>query len=92
MLPTRKASWAPESPIVWIVSMSIDPRNLSRPEGLNLIPPGATLDAYVTVLRQPTGNPIDFLGLAMNSLKIAVGASLVTVMLGVFAAYAFSRL
>jgi arabinogalactan oligomer/maltooligosaccharide transport system permease protein len=79
-------------PIVWIVSMSIDPRNLSRPEGLNLIPPGATLDAYVTVLRQPTGNPIDFLGLAMNSLKIAVGASLVTVMLGVFAAYAFSRL
>ena len=27
-------------PIVWIFSMSVDPRNLSRPDGLNLIPPG----------------------------------------------------
>ena len=27
-------------PIVWIFSMSIDPRGLFRPDGLNLIPPG----------------------------------------------------
>src|SRR5688500_7314397 len=79
-------------PIVWIVSMSIDPRNLSRPDGLNLIPPGASFDSYGEVIAQPTGNPIDFLGLAMNSLKIALGSSVVTVMLGVLAAYAFSRL
>ena len=29
-------------PLVWIFSMSLDPRNLSRPDGLNLIPPGAS--------------------------------------------------
>jgi arabinogalactan oligomer/maltooligosaccharide transport system permease protein len=79
-------------PIVWIVSLSLDPRNLARPDGLNLIPPGASLDAYISVLQQPTGNPIDFLGLAFNSVKIALGASVATVLLGVLAAYAFSRL
>ncbi len=79
-------------PIVWVVSMSIDPRNISRPDALTLIPPGASLNAYATVLAQPTGNPIDFLGLMGNSLKIAVGSSVLSVGLGVTAAYAFSRL
>lgn len=79
-------------PIVWIVSMSLDPRNLARPDGLNLIPPGASLDAYARVISQPTSNPIGFLDLMLNSLKIAVGASLFAVAVGVTAAYAFSRL
>jgi arabinogalactan oligomer/maltooligosaccharide transport system permease protein len=78
-------------PLVWVVSMSLDPRNLSRPDGLNLIPPGATLDAYVAVINRPTSNPIDFLGLTLNSFKIAVGSSVIAVLLGVTAAYAFSR-
>ena len=79
-------------PVVWIISMSIDPRNLSRPDGLNLIPPGASLDAYGAVLNQPTSNPISFIELAFNSLKVAVSSSVVSVLLGVTAAYAFSRL
>jgi arabinogalactan oligomer/maltooligosaccharide transport system permease protein len=79
-------------PIVWIVSMSLDPRNLSRPDGLNLIPPGASLDAFQKVITQPTTNPISFLELALNSLKIAVGSSVVAVAIGITAAYAFSRL
>ena len=79
-------------PLVWVVSMSLDPRNLSRPDGLNLIPPGATLDAYFKVIAQPTSNPISFLGLALNSLKIAIGSSIIAVLLGITAAYAFSRL
>jgi arabinogalactan oligomer/maltooligosaccharide transport system permease protein len=79
-------------PIVWIVSMSIDPRNLARPDGLSLIPPGASLVAYGKVLAQPTENPISFLGLAFNSLKIAIGSSIVSVGIGIIAAYAFSRL
>lgn len=79
-------------PIVWVVSLSLDPRNLARPDGLNLIPPGASLDAYIRVLEKPTSNPIDFLGLTLNSLKIALGSSVATVFLGVLAAYAFSRL
>jgi arabinogalactan oligomer/maltooligosaccharide transport system permease protein len=79
-------------PIVWIVSMSLDPRNLSRPEGLDLIPPGASLDAFRKVISQPTSNPISFIELALNSLKIAIGSSVVAVGIGITAAYAFSRL
>jgi arabinogalactan oligomer/maltooligosaccharide transport system permease protein len=79
-------------PLAWIFSMALDPRNLARPEGLDLIPPGASLDAFAKVIAQPTSNPIDFLGLALNSLKIAIGSSVIAVALGITAAYAFSRL
>ena len=79
-------------PMIWILSMSVDPRNLARPDGLNLIPPGASLDAYIKVIQQPTSNPISFVELAFNSLKIAVGTSAIGVALGITAAYAFSRL
>jgi arabinogalactan oligomer / maltooligosaccharide transport system permease protein len=79
-------------PIIWIVSMSLDPRNLSRPTGLDLIPPGASLDSFTKVIEQPTSNDISFLGLAFNSLKIAIGSSAIAVGLGILAAYAFSRL
>jgi arabinogalactan oligomer/maltooligosaccharide transport system permease protein len=79
-------------PIVWIVSMALDPRNLARPDGLNLIPPGASLDAFTKVIAQPTSNPISFIELALNSMKIAVGSAAVAVGIGIMAAYAFSRL
>jgi arabinogalactan oligomer/maltooligosaccharide transport system permease protein len=79
-------------PIVWIISMALDPRNLSRPDGLNLIPPGASLDAFRSVIDRPTSNPISFIELALNSLKVAIGSSIVAVGIGVTAAYAFSRL
>jgi arabinogalactan oligomer/maltooligosaccharide transport system permease protein len=79
-------------PIIWIFSMSIDPRNFARPDALNLIPPGASFEAYSKVIAQPTSNDISFLGLAKNSLIIAIGSSTIAVALGVTAAYAFSRL
>ena len=79
-------------PIVWIVSMAIDPRNVSRPDGLNLIPPGASLDAFSKVISRPTNNDISFLGLAKNSFLIAISSSALAVLIGVTAAYAFSRL
>ena len=79
-------------PLIWIFSMAIDPRNLARPEGLNLIPPGASLDAFAKVIAQPTSNPISFLELALNSLKIAIGSSAIAVAIGILAAYAFARL
>ncbi len=77
-------------PIVWIVGMSLDPRNISRPD--SLIPPGANLDAYARVLQRPTLNPVSFLQLALNSLTLAVLISVLSVGLGVLAAYSFSRL
>jgi arabinogalactan oligomer / maltooligosaccharide transport system permease protein len=77
-------------PVVWIVGMSIDPRNISRPD--SLIPPGANLDAYARVLARPTLNPVSFFQLALNSLTLAVLISVLSVGLGVMAAYAFSRM
>jgi len=79
-------------PILWIFSVSIDARGLFRPDGLNLIPPEITLSAYQKVLAQPTSNDISFIGLMLNSLKIAIISSTIAVSLGIVAAYAFSRL
>lgn len=77
-------------PIVWIVAMSLDPRDISRPD--SLFPPGASLAAYAKVIAHPTLNPIDFPRLALNSIFIAVIISAATVTIGVLAAYAFSRM
>jgi len=77
-------------PILWIFSLALDPRNLSRPTGL--IPPGATLDAFARVIAQPTSDPISFIELARNSFVLASGVALFSVLIGVLAAYAFSRL
>jgi arabinogalactan oligomer/maltooligosaccharide transport system permease protein len=78
-------------PILWIVSMSFDPRDIARPTELDLIPPGASLDAYAKVIDQPTANPVSFFELAFNSLKLAGGVALFSVLIGVSAAYVFSR-
>ena len=78
-------------PIVWIVSLSLDPRDFSRPTGLTIIPPGATLDAYTKVLTKPSPNPVTFLQLLRNSLLTAGGTALLAVVVGTIAAYAFSR-
>jgi arabinogalactan oligomer/maltooligosaccharide transport system permease protein len=78
-------------PLLWVVSLSLDPRNISRPTELDLIPPGASLQAYEKVLQQPTANPVTFGELALNSLKLAIGTALVSTLIGVSAAYVFSR-
>jgi arabinogalactan oligomer / maltooligosaccharide transport system permease protein len=79
-------------PVLWVVSLALDPRGLMRPDGLNLIPPGASLDSFADVVRQPTSNPISFLDLAKNSFILAITTSTISVGIGVLAAYAFSRL
>jgi arabinogalactan oligomer/maltooligosaccharide transport system permease protein len=79
-------------PILWIVSLSLDPRGLTRPDGLNLIPPGISFDAYGRVIAQPTSNDISFVQLALNSLFVASGTAIISVLIGVTAAYAFSRM
>ncbi len=79
-------------PVVWIFSMSLDSRDFSRPVGLTIIPPGATLDAYKTILTHPSPNPVTFWQLLRNSLLVAGGTALLSVIVGTSAAYAFSRL
>ncbi|CAN5623704.1 N/A [soil metagenome] len=78
-------------PVVWIVSMAIDPRNISRPTTLNLIPPGASLDAFRRVLTEPHANNVMFSTMLRNSLTVAVAVSVLVVVFGVSAAYAFAR-
>ncbi len=81
-------------PILWIVSMSFDPRNISRPTALRLNPlaGGLSLQAYADVIAKPTPNPVSLGQLMFNSFRLAVGTGLASVGVGVFAAYAFSRL
>ena len=79
-------------PILWILSLSVDCRGLSRPDGLNLIPPCITFEAYGNVIEQPTSNPVSFLELARNSLFVASSTAILSVLIGVSAAYAFARL
>lgn len=77
-------------PILWVLSMSFDPRGL-RPLTLTLIPANASLDAYRAVIDKPTNNPVGFWTLARNSLALAASVSVLSVLIGVFCAYAFSR-
>ncbi len=76
-------------PVLWIISLSINPLNVARPT--TLIPPGATAAAYRQVLQKPTPNPVNFVTLLRNSTLLSVGVAVFTVFIGTSAAYAFSR-
>ncbi len=88
-------------PIMWIVSLALDPRNIDKPLQLTLIPPGASFAAFHKVLFEPfrllCTNPTDpstcmtFWHLLWNSLAVSLGTALFSVALGSSAAYAFSR-
>lgn len=88
-------------PIMWIFSLALDPRNIGQQLELRLIPPGASLQAFDKVLLQPfellckdpsnLSSCMTFGTLLKNSLIVALGTSLVAVILGSSAAYAFSR-
>lgn len=88
-------------PIMWIFSLALDPRNIDKPLTLTLIPPGASMAAFERVLIKPftalctdQSNPatcMTFIKLLGNSLLVALGTSLISVALGMSAAYAFSR-
>jgi arabinogalactan oligomer/maltooligosaccharide transport system permease protein len=78
-------------PLAWIVSLSLDPRNISRPTTLELVPSGASSQAYASVIARPTNNDISFPALAFNSFRLSAGVGLFSVLIGILAAYAFSR-
>ena len=88
-------------PILWVVSLALDPRNIDKPLELTLIPPGASLQAFRKVLIEPFGllcrDPtrpetcMTFGRLLVNSLLVSLGTSVFAVVLGSTAAYAFSR-
>jgi arabinogalactan oligomer/maltooligosaccharide transport system permease protein len=81
-------------PILWVVSMSFDPRDVSRPTELRLNPlqGGLSLKAYADIIKQPTANPVSLGQLMFNSFRLATLTGLASIIVGVFASYAFSRL
>ncbi|MCG3141854.1 MAG: Trehalose transport system permease protein SugB [Anaerolineae bacterium] len=76
-------------PVLWIISMALDPRDVARPS--SLIPAGASFQAFQKIFEKPTPNPVTFPTLLRNSALLAVGVSALTVLIGTTAAYAFSR-
>jgi arabinogalactan oligomer/maltooligosaccharide transport system permease protein len=81
-------------PILWVVSMSFDPRDISRPTELRLNPfqGGLSLKAYEDIIKQPTANPVSLGELMFNSFRLATLTGIASIIVGVFASYAFSRL
>jgi arabinogalactan oligomer/maltooligosaccharide transport system permease protein len=77
-------------PIIWIVSLSLDPR-ITTPTTLTLIPDGASLDSFRYVLTEELTNGIRFWTLLRNSLIISLGTSALVTVFAVSAAYAFAR-
>jgi arabinogalactan oligomer / maltooligosaccharide transport system permease protein len=87
-------------PILWVVGVSLTPLDQNRPTGI--FPETISLEAYGRVFSEPTQNkvtdpvtgerrPITFWELARNSMVLAAGTSIAAVLIGVSAAYAFSR-
>ena len=73
-------------PIIWIVSASLDPRNSLV--NLGLIPQGATLSHYETLL---SSDIHPFTRWLWNSIKVSTITMVLSVLVSTFAAYAFSR-
>ncbi|MDP9366482.1 MAG: ABC transporter permease subunit [Chloroflexota bacterium] len=78
-------------PVIWIVSLALDPRNIVRPTGLTLIPRGASLDAFRRVLTEPLPNNVTFWSAFRNSMVVSLGTAAATTLFAVSAAYAFAR-
>jgi len=79
-------------PVVWIVSMSLNPIDVLRPTTLTIIPKNATISSYIKVLTRPyEAYPVPFVKLLFNSIFVAGGTALLAVFLASTAAYAFSR-
>lgn len=78
-------------PLLWVGSMALDPRNISRPTSLRLIPQGATLAAFDRILTEPQANNVMFTTMLKNSLLLSLGVSAAVTVVAVSAAYAFAR-
>jgi arabinogalactan oligomer / maltooligosaccharide transport system permease protein len=77
-------------PIMYIITLSFSSKT-TRPSALELIPREFSLTAYQQVIDRPTANPVTFSDLLTNSFMLSAGVGLVSLLVAVTAAYAFSR-
>ena len=73
-------------PILWVIGISLRPGNMLYTTSLNLIPESASVDAYVTIIRDRP-----FLRWMLNSSIVSGMVTIIGVTLASTAGYAFSR-
>lgn len=79
-------------PVWWVVAMALDPNSVAQPSELVLIPKGVSLESFARVIAMPTEiDGLSFWQLMWNSLALSAGTTIIGIVLGASAAYAFSR-
>lgn len=79
-------------PVWWVVAMALDPNSVSQPSELVLIPKGISFESFARVIAMPTEiDGLSFWQLMGNSVLLSVGTTVIGIVLGASAAYAFSR-
>ena len=77
-------------PIMYILTLSLSSKT-TRPSTLEIFPKEISFVAFQQVLTRPTANPVSFLELLRNSALLSISVGLVSLLVAVTAAYAFSR-
>jgi arabinogalactan oligomer/maltooligosaccharide transport system permease protein len=79
-------------PVWWVVAMALDPASVAQPSELVLIPKGVSLESFARVIAAPTEiDGLSFWQLLWNSVALSAGTTVIGIVLGATAAYAFSR-
>ena len=79
-------------PVLWVISMALDPNSVARPTELKLLPSGISFEAFRQILSNPTEiDGISFWDLLRNSMLVSFGTTAFGILLGASGAYAFSR-
>lgn len=79
-------------PVLWVVSMALDPTSSAQPTTLQLLPAKLDFSSFARVIKNPTEvEGLTFGTLFLNSLLLSFGTAAISVLLGASAAFAFSR-
>lgn len=78
-------------PFLWMLTASLEPISSLYRASASLIPHPFTLQNYLDVLRPSSANSNDFVRQFINSIIVAGGTVVLAILVGVPAAYGFSR-
>jgi multiple sugar transport system permease protein len=78
-------------PFLWMLTASLEPISSLYRASASLIPHPFTLQNYLNVIRPGSANSNDFVRQFLNSIIVAGGTVVLAILIGVPAAYGFSR-
>lgn len=78
-------------PFLWMLTASLEPVSSLYRASASLIPHPFTLQNYLDVIRPNSANSNDFVRQFLNSIIVAGGTVILAIVIGVPAAYGFSR-